>query len=774
MRLPMNESKMNPALTLSVRPVVIGNTYAARGGCTLDLQPNHSVSELLDQLLDSKLIQPEDWQELSTDHQAQISAAATRDDLLTRLTQTSLLTDYQACRVRAGTTFGLILGNYRVLDRVGAGGMGVVFRAEHILMRRVVAIKVLPLSRDQDARLLLRFLAEMRTVALLQHPNIVTAMDAGQINPTEPNLPVMHYLVMEFVAGNDLEELIISQGPLDVARACDLAHQVASALDAANARNMVHRDLKPSNILVTPENLAKLLDFGLARDFRMQLTEPGSLLGTLEYMAPEQAVDATNVDIRADIYGLGGTLFWALTGTQPFIPRGSITQELHRRRTEPAPSLRHRNPALPADLDDVISHMLAPDPESRYRNPKIVMRALEPFLTTQSRSFSSLSGMGLRWPTPPGTSGPESRPSVNRILVIDDDPSIRKYCTAILGVEGVQCHEADDGKEALALLSENAYDLALLDLDIPHLPGSEVLRIVRSVSLDKNMRVIIISGGPSPDEMAQLMINGADDYLTKPFSVAQLRARVKASLRLKSALDQSESLNGHMQKLIRDLERSLYDRDSDLLSVRNGLVLGLASIAGHRTTETEGHLQRLQHYCRALAEKAAALPDFKDQIDEAFVRNLEVCGPLHDIGVVALPDHILVKPGKLTAEERVIMESHTLIGAEILGKVVERYGSSMLFLQTAVELARHHHESLRRQRLSRSTRGRRHPPVLSNPGRGRCLRRTAISSALSSGLVAQFRRPGHFADIEWAVRPSPIRVIPRECLGVRSNLQEKC
>ena len=423
----------------------------------------------------------------------------------------------------------------------------------------------------------------------------------------------------------------------------------------------------------------------------MQLTEPGSLLGTLEYMAPEQAVDATNVDIRADIYGLGGTLFWALTGTQPFTHRGSITQDLNRRRTEPPPSLRQRNAAIPAELDEVIAHMMAPDPQNRYPNPKIVMRALEPFLTSRPYDLRNGSSVGFRLPTPPGTTG-DTRSAVSRILIVDDDPSIRKYCAAILAGEGVQFHEAEDGKEALALLSENAYDLALLDLDIPHLPGSEVLRIVRSVSCDKNMRVIIISGGPSPDEMAQLMINGADDYLTKPFSVAQLRARVKASLRLKSALDQAESLNGHMQKLIRDLERSLNDRDSDLLSVRNGLVLGLASIAGHRTTETEGHLQRLQHYCRILAEKAAKHPDFAGQIDETFIRNLEVCVPLHDIGVVALPDHILVKPGKLTAEERVIMESHTLIGAEILGKVVERYGSSMFFLQTAVELARHHHE----------------------------------------------------------------------------------
>ena len=253
----MNDLQMPLLSTVNVRPVIIGNGHAFKGGHTLDLQPNHSVCELLDRLLDSKLIQPEDWQELSGDRQVHISSATTKDELLSRLANTRLLTDYQACRVRAGTTFGLILGNYRVLDRIGAGGMGVVFKAEHILMRRMVAIKVLPLSRDQDTRLLLRFLAEMRTVASLQHPNIVTAMDAGQNNPTEPNLPVLHYLVMEFVSGQDLEELVIEHGALDVSRACDLMHQVAGALDAAHARNMVHRDMKPSNILVTPENQAK-------------------------------------------------------------------------------------------------------------------------------------------------------------------------------------------------------------------------------------------------------------------------------------------------------------------------------------------------------------------------------------------------------------------------------------------------------------------------------------------------------------------------------------
>src|SRR5205814_181924 len=143
----------------------------------------------------------------------------------------------------------------------GAGGMGIVFKAEHTLLRRIVALKVLPLSRDQDPRMLRRFRAEMRTIAALQHPNIVSATDAGQVYPSEPNLPVLHYLVMEFVQGRDLEEIVAKEGPLDPATACDLIHQIASALAEAHGRNLVHRDIKPSNILVNSLNQAKLLDF---------------------------------------------------------------------------------------------------------------------------------------------------------------------------------------------------------------------------------------------------------------------------------------------------------------------------------------------------------------------------------------------------------------------------------------------------------------------------------------------------------------------------------
>jgi serine/threonine protein kinase len=310
----------------------------------------------------------------------ELHACTKKPVLLSRLVDQNLLTAYQGARVEAGTTFGLILGNYRVLDRLGSGGMGVIFRAEHLRLRRQVAIKVLPLEPDQDERILLRFLTEIRVVAQLQHPNIVAAFDAGEASSPDPNKPVLRFFVMEYVRGQDLEEYVQANGPQSPAKACDLVHQVASALAEAHNHNLVHRDIKPSNIRITPEGQAKLLDFGLARYHVSSVTEEGALLGTVDYMAPEQVLDAHGVDIRADLYALGGTLYWCLTGQTPFPSSGSVVMDMNARVQQQPPSVRAERPDLPEELDAVIRRLMALEPNDRYPTPQAAMQALLPFL----------------------------------------------------------------------------------------------------------------------------------------------------------------------------------------------------------------------------------------------------------------------------------------------------------------------------------------------------------------------------------------------------------
>jgi hypothetical protein len=183
------------------------------------------------------------------------------------LVQAGLLTSYQLGRVLAGSTHGLVLGNYRVLDTVGGGGMGVVFLAEHSLMKRRVAVKVLPVDDDCPPSVRQRFYAEMRVLAELCHAHIVLAFDAGEVVPAGTSLPELIYLVMELVEGGDLERHVLDNGRCDVAKACHFIHQAASGLQAAHDRHLVHRDIKPSNILLSSAGQIKLVDFGLARQF---------------------------------------------------------------------------------------------------------------------------------------------------------------------------------------------------------------------------------------------------------------------------------------------------------------------------------------------------------------------------------------------------------------------------------------------------------------------------------------------------------------------------
>ncbi len=644
----------------------------------LDLDSN----TLFEELLSSSIVFAEDFQNLSTETKERISRCSDRKELWRLLLDFHLITEYQVDRIEAGKTYGLVLGQYRVLDRIGAGGMGVVFRAEHVDMRRQVAIKVLPLYAEQDPRIHSRFLTEIRVVAQLQHPNIVTAMDSGTVSA--PNEVSLRYFVMELVQGEDLEESVNLKGPLSPAKACDIIHQIAAALGEAHKHNLVHRDIKPSNIRLTLEGQAKLLDFGLTRRFSHRMTEQGMILGTLDFMAPEQTCDAGAVDIRADIYALGGTLFWCLTGKTPFDQKENLIAQITQRQTQPPPSVRVHRPEISLELDENIRRMMAVNPAERYATPQQVMRALLPFLRPE---------MGeVLLPAPARSSHDFNQAGEQQVLIVDDQAQVAKFCRLALEGAGLRCDEAPDGPTALKMAREKRYDLVLLDVQLPGMEGPIVCQNLRENAPSSNMKIIMMSGQATPDEMARMLLKGSDDYLSKPISMVQLHGKVKAALRLKEAQDRAEFLRARLLEVNGKLEQSLGARDGDLIRIRNGLVQALAKLVQRREGEYGDHLARMERYARCLAEEAAKTSVFAGQIDPAFIDLLACCAPLHDIGKVGLPDHILLKPGKLDSNERILMQTHTTIGSDMLKSVMQQHGESMAFLQMAADIARHHHE----------------------------------------------------------------------------------
>jgi WD40 repeat protein len=265
---------------------------------------------------------------------------------------------------------------YRVLGVLGHGGMGAVYKAQHLLMQRPVALKVIGRQLLENAGATDRFLQEVQTAARLAHPNIVAAYDAEQSGD-------LHFLVMEYIDGVSLAQLLAERGPLPVAEACDYVRQAALGLQHAHERGMIHRDIKPHNLMRTRDGTVKVLDFGLARfvsenSEASALTAPGAAMGTPDYIAPEQATDARAADIRADIYSLGCTLYCLLTGRPPF-PKGTALEKAMAHRQEQPPPVTARRPEVPPGLVAVVERMMAKDPAARYQTPAEVARALEPF-----------------------------------------------------------------------------------------------------------------------------------------------------------------------------------------------------------------------------------------------------------------------------------------------------------------------------------------------------------------------------------------------------------
>jgi serine/threonine protein kinase/Leucine-rich repeat (LRR) protein len=300
------------------------------------------------------------------------------DELVQTLIKSENLTAFQGQQVKAGKARALILGTYTILDKIGAGGMGQVFKAQHRKLKRLVAIKMLPPSMTKDAAAIARFEREVEAAAKLRHPNLVGADDAAEANG-------VHFLVMEYVDGKDLSATVKKDGPLPVNKAVNYILQAARGLEFAHSEGVVHRDIKPANLLLDKKGVVKILDMGLARldssvgaesGPQADLTGTGTIMGTVDYMAPEQALDTKHADARADIYSLGISLYFLLAGRAAF-EGDTVMKKLLAHREQPIPSLQDTQTTVSKQLDAVFRKMVAKRVEDRYQTMSEVVEALE-------------------------------------------------------------------------------------------------------------------------------------------------------------------------------------------------------------------------------------------------------------------------------------------------------------------------------------------------------------------------------------------------------------
>jgi serine/threonine protein kinase len=325
------------------------------------------------------------------------------------LTKKGLLTEWQSEKLLQGKHKGFYLGKYKLLSHLGQGGMGAVYLAEHTVMRHRVAIKLLPNNLAAHTSYLERFHQEARASAKLNHPNMVRATDVDQEGD-------LHYLVMEFVDGADLQAVVSRGGPLPYRTAADYTRQAADGLAYAHEVGLIHRDIKPANLLVDKKGVVKILDMGLARftdETQGSLTREydQKMIGTVDYLAPEQAIDSHKVDLRADIYSLGCTLYFMLTGDAPF-PQGTIPQRLMQHQTAAPTDVRETRPDAPEPLLAICNKMMAKKPADRYQNATEVSEALSEWLGDREPSEASAPSAPID-------------PSVNEnltLMPLDDEP----------------------------------------------------------------------------------------------------------------------------------------------------------------------------------------------------------------------------------------------------------------------------------------------------------------------------------------------------------------
>lgn len=440
-----------------------------------------------------------------------------------RFVSAGMLTNYQLELICQGLVAELKVGNYEILDRLGGGGMGTVYKARHRRMKRIVALKVLLSKYCRDEAFVARFQREVETIAKLGHPNIVMAYDADESEAG-------HFLVMEFVEGRDLASLVQKKGPLDVATAIDFVRQTALGLAYAHSMNVIHRDIKPANLLCDKYRTVKITDLGLARisaetDQSTEgtgITQIGFALGTPDFMPPEQALDPQSLDHRADIYSLGATLFFLLTGRVMY-PGPSVMAVLLQHRDSPLPSIVDFRPDVPHELDAAFHKMVHKHPHDRFASMAEVVGALDaiPGIHLASDGHVVFATPAAA-DAPRQSSTPGIAPSI-RVLFVERSRVQLAIFRRYLEAQGItHTTAAANGAQAFEIAAADLPDAVVCSLSLEDMSGVDLIRKVRGIAGDRPPGGVLLSSETdSRDEAAH---SGLDHLtvLLKPFTPDEL------------------------------------------------------------------------------------------------------------------------------------------------------------------------------------------------------------------------------------------------------------
>lgn len=530
-------------------------------------QPAPSFAILVENVRASGLVPDDEWA------LAYESARGDAQELAKLLTAKGLLTQFQLAALSEGRGASLRVGNYDILDRLGAGGMGTVFKARHRRMKRIVALKVLAANLSENPVFVKRFQREVETIASLGHPNVVMAYDADEAE-------VGHFLVMEFVSGRDLAACVERSAAMSVPQAVNCVLQAARGLAYAHSQDVIHRDVKPHNLLLDENGVVKVTDLGLARlnhgaegPAGADVTMAGGIIGTADYMPPEQAVDSTTIDHRADIYSLGCTLHYLLTGKPPYSAPTLMSLLLKHRDAE-IPTLCMARTESPPQLDDLFRRMMAKRPEQRVQQMSQVVAELEAIAKTFSpnepapihlaTTIELTSGIAPLSDATVSTQQMTDKtlamnPVAAPLTVLIVEPSrvqasiIRSYLQEqSLAVVGT----AANGKDAIEAVRTLRPEVVISAMHLADTNGVELAQQIRSEIKVDAPGFVLITSEADDRESASLSTLNRVFMLSKPFTSTQLVEALNLVTGASMQLPRAETSSGVMRPAKAKKERS--------------------------------------------------------------------------------------------------------------------------------------------------------------------------------------------------------------------------